>query len=172
MQTIIEPTPTTWIENLALEELRMDESGIVNFNDHLNPSFFLEESSIALMDNIKEEMEFYVNKFNEYRGNLNSQIKLFKISNTVNDFMLFRNSLRLVFARKSINLITIGFMSATGQIFGPRINDQSAVTEAPHELKARVGAYNKIIWEFMGEEIDVNALVRHYLTEFIRSSAK
>jgi hypothetical protein len=172
MQTIIENTPTQWIENLALEELRMDESGIVNFNDHLNPSFFLEESSIALMDSIKQQMELYVNRFNEYRGAQGSQIKLFKISNTVNDFMLFRNSLRLIFARKNINLISVGFLSATGQIFGPRINEQSAVTDAPHEIKARVGAYNKIIWEFMGEEVDVQALVRHYMTEFIRSSAK
>lgn len=172
MQTIIENTPTQWIENLALEELRMDESGIVNFNDHLNPSFFLEESSIALMDSIKQQMELYVNRFNEYRGAQGSHIKLFKISNTVNDFMLFRNSLRLIFARKNINLISVGFLSATGQIFGPRINEQSAVTDGPHEIKARVGAYNKIVWEFMGEEVDVQALVRHYMTEFVRSSAK
>lgn len=172
MLTTIEPTPTKWIENLALEELRMEESGVINFNDHLNPSFFLEESSINLMDDIRQEVDFYVTKFNDYRDNQGSQIKLFKISNTVNDFMLFRSSLRLVFARKNINLITVGFLSSTGQIFGPRINEQSSVTDAPHEIKARVGAYNKIVWEFMGEEIDTKALVRHYLTEFIRSSAR
>ena len=154
MLTTHESTPTKWIENLALEELRMEESGVVNFNDHLNPSFFLEESSINLMEDIKQEVDFFVSKFNDYRDNQGSQIKFFKISNTINDFMLFRNSLRLVFARKNINLITIGFLSSTGQIFGPRINEQSAVTDAPHELKAKVGAYNKIIWEFVGEEIE------------------
>ena len=172
MLTTFDSTPSQWIENLALEELRMDESGIVNFNDHLNPSFFLEESSIQLMDEIKSLTEFYVEKFNNFRGIPGSQIKIFKISNTVNDFMLFRNSLRLIFSRKNINLITIGFQSATGQIFGPRINEQSSITEGPHELKAEVGAFNAIIWKFMGQEIDVEIMTRHYLTEFIRSSAR
>ena len=37
---------TTWIESLALDELNMEESGIVNFNEHLNPIHYLEESSI------------------------------------------------------------------------------------------------------------------------------
>jgi hypothetical protein len=124
------------------------------------------------MDEIKNLTEFYVEKFNNFRGSTGGQIKLLKISNTVNDFLLFRNSLRLIFARKSFDLITIGFHSPTGQIFGPRINEQSAITEGPHEIKAEVGAFNQIIWRFMGHEIDVEAMTRHYLTEFIRSSAK
>ena len=172
MLTTFDSTPSQWIENLALEELRMDESGIVNFNDHLNTSFFLEESSIQLMDEIKSLTEFYIEKFNNFRGPTGGQIKLLKISNTVNDFLLFRNSLRLIFVRKNIDLITIGFRSATGQIFGPRINEQSAITEGPHEIKAEVGAFNQIIWHFLGKEIDVEAMTRHYITEFIRSSAR
>ena len=39
-----------WIESLALEEINMDESGIVNINGHLNPALLLEESSILFMN--------------------------------------------------------------------------------------------------------------------------
>jgi hypothetical protein len=91
-----------WIESLALEEINMDESGIVNINGHLNPALLLEESSIQFMNDLRDRFEAYITKFNEYRGRNNSQssIKMFKISNTVNDFMLFRNSLRLILVRK------------------------------------------------------------------------
>ena len=72
---------TKWIENLALEELHMEESGVVNFNTQHNPSFFLEESSIRLLDQIRERSDLYVEKFNELRSNHhnNAQIKTFKI---------------------------------------------------------------------------------------------
>ena len=40
---------TTWIENLAIEEINMNESGIVDLHEHLNPIHFLEESSIEFM---------------------------------------------------------------------------------------------------------------------------
>ena len=30
---------TKWIESLALEELNMEESGVINFSEHLNPEY-------------------------------------------------------------------------------------------------------------------------------------
>ena len=59
---------TDWIETLALEELNMDETGIIHINDHLNPSHLLEESSIQFMDQLRERVDIYVGRFNEYRG--------------------------------------------------------------------------------------------------------
>lgn len=166
---------TTWIESLALEEINMEESGIVNITGHLNPELMLEEASIKFMNEIKDKFEVYVNSFNRYRSQSNSQfaIKMFKISNTVNDFMLFRNSLRLVFARKANDCISIGFIANGKDIFAARlsINDRHG-TQSMHELRAHIGAFGKISWRFNGEVVDVDALVRHYLTEFIVNSAR
>ena len=162
---------TKWIENLALEELHMEESGVVNFNSQLNPSFFLEESSIQLMNQIRERCDLYVSRFNELRSthHNSAQIKTFKVSNTINDFMLFRNSLRLIISRKSIDVITIGFLTSSGQVFAPRVNQNTSISEGAHEIKAHVGAFNKITWNFMDEKIDVYIMVRHYLSEFVFS---
>jgi len=105
---------TTWIENLALEEITMEESGVVNFSEHLNPMHMLEASSVEFMENLKEKFEIYLTKFNELRAHQDDKtktIKMFKISNTVNDFMLYRNSLKLVVARRSPDVISIGFRS-------------------------------------------------------------
>lgn len=164
-----------WIENLALDEVNMDESGIVNINGHLNPTLLLEESSIAFMNDLRDRFEAYITKFNEYRGRNNSQasIKIFKISTTVNDFMLFRNSLRLVFARKANDVISIGFLANGKDIYGARLsfNDQFGSTTI-HEIRAHLGPFNKITWRFNNEIVDVDALVRHYLTEFIINSSR
>ncbi|GAB4015312.1 MAG: hypothetical protein Fur0010_14200 [Bdellovibrio sp.] len=166
---------TKWIENLALEELNMEESGVINFSEHLDPRYFLEESSIDLMNKIRDRIEVYVTKFNQYRGNAqsSSQIRIFKISNTVNDFMLFRNSLRLIIARKSIDCITIGFLTANREYVAPRLNMKDHTNaQGVHEIKAHIGPFNKITWKFMGEEIDLDAMIRHYISEFISNSAR
>lgn len=166
---------TDWIENLALEELNMDETGIVHIDDHLNPVHLLEESSIQFMDLLRERVDIYVNKFNEYRGTKagGSHVKTFKISNTVNDFMLFRNSLRLVFARRANDLISIGFLTSGKDLFAARLNqDDQTSKHGIHEIRAHIGPFNKIAWKFQGEDVDLDALVKHYLAEFIRHSSR
>ena len=163
-----------WIENLALEELNMDESGIVDIHNHLDPVHLLEESSINFMNELRDRIEFSTQKFNEYRGNAlsNAQIKIFKISNTVNDFMLFRNGLRLIFARKANDLISIGFLANGKDLFAARLSvNDSMGSGSVHEIRAHLGPFNKISWRFQGEEVDLEALVRHYISEFIRQSA-
>lgn len=167
---------TNWIENLALEELSMEESGVIHLNEHLSPEILLEESSIEFMDQIRERLELYVNKFNQYRGSVGSSghIKIFKISNTVNDFMLFRNSLRLIFARKANDLITIGFLSGRDGIFSARLAGQEKTDyhQSLHEVRAQIGPFNDIEWTFKGDEVKVDSMAKHYLSEFIRNSSR
>lgn len=173
MENYIEYKSTKWIENLALQELNMEESGVIHFNEHLNPNVALEESSIELMDRLRELFDIYVTKFNEFRGNnlSTSAIKIFKISNTVNDFMLFRNSLKLVVARRSVDCISIGFLSNANGVFAARTTGFS-IDSKIHEIKAHVGPFNNIKWQFQGETVELEALVKHYLTEFIKHSAR
>lgn len=165
-----------WIEQLALEEINMDESGVIHMDEHLNPMALLEESSIDFMNTIRDRFEFYINHFNQYRGGANTAalIKTFKISNTVNDFMLFRNSLRMIFARRSHDVISIGFLSNGKDLFAPRLSesDTYAGQVGTHEIRAHVGPFNDISWRFQGEPVNIDSLTRHYLSEFIRQSAR
>ncbi|MAZ48728.1 MAG: hypothetical protein CME65_09200 [Halobacteriovoraceae bacterium] len=175
MDTQKEVISTNWIESLALEEITMEESGVINFSEHLDPLHMLEASSIEFMENLKERFEIYVGKFNELRSNQGDNtkaIKMFKISNTVNDFMLFRNSLKLVVARRSADVISLGFLSNAGGLFAARLNYEPDSTKKIHEIRAHVGAFNNIHWKFNGEDVDVDSLVRHYLTEFIKHTAR
>src|SRR5690606_5210900 len=165
----------SWIESLALEEVNMEESGIIRFNDHLNTQGLLEESSLNFVNKLKDRFEFYVTLFNQYRTQKDQSraIKVFRISNTVNDFMLFRNSLKLIVARRSLDVISIGFLSNSGGLFSARMeNDNTQSTHAIHEIKAHVGPFNSITWKFQGENVEVEALVKYYLTEFIKHSSR
>ncbi len=165
-----EQVSTEWIEALALEELNMEMSGVVNMNEHLSPAGALEESSIRFMDELKDHFELFVSKFNEYRG-ASAQIKLFKISNTVNDFMLYRNSLRLILNRRANDTIAIGFLTGSGEMLPARLGGNTPSVNGPHEIKAHVGAFNEITWRFRGEIVNVEAVARFYMSEFIRNSA-
>lgn len=174
----ISPSPqkisTTWIENLAIEEINMSESGVIDIHDHLNPIHFLEESSIHFMNELRDRIEFYISKFNQYREQRPSgHIKIFKISNTVNDFMLFRNALRLIFARRANDIISIAFISNGKDLLAPRLKlNDSFGGEGAHEIRAHVGPFNEITWRFQGEIVNKDAMVKHYLSEFIRQSAQ
>lgn len=153
----------------------MDETGIVHINEHLDPAILLEESSIEFMNLLKDRFELFVLKFNEYRGSSNSGsvIKMFKISNTVNDFMLFRNSLRLIFTRRAHDVISISFLVNGKDRYAPRMSaDDYLGAQQAHEIRAHVGPFNSISWRYAGEVVDVEALCKHYLSEFIRNSAR
>lgn len=165
---------TDWIESLAFDEINMDEAGVVDFNNHLDPQSFLEEESIRFMNRVRDLFEVYISKFNECRGGPDSgaQIKVFKISNTVNDFMIFRNSLRLIFSRKASDLIVINLLANGKDIFAPRVGESHQGSVSQHEISAIVGPFNSIKWKFHGEEVDVGAMVRHYLEEFVKNSAR
>lgn len=164
----------SWIESLAMEEVNMEESGIIRFNDHLNTQQLLEESSLNFVNKLKDRFEFYVTMFNQYRGNKEASrgIKIFRISNTVNDFILFRNSLKLIVARRAPDVISIGFLSNNGGLFTPRLQNENQSVHAIHEIKAHVGPFNTISWRFQDEPVETEALVKYYLTEFIKNSSR
>ena len=164
----------SWIESLAMEEVNMEESGVIRFHDHLNTQQLLEESSLNFVNKLKDRFEFYTALFNQYRSNRDNSrsIKVFRISNTVNDFMLFRNSLKLIVARRAPDVISIGFLSNNGGLFAARLANENQSVHAIHEIKAHLGPFNNITWRFQGEPIEVEPLVKYYLSEFIKNSSR
>jgi hypothetical protein len=164
----------SWIENLALEEVNMEESGIIRFNDHLHTQQLVEESSLNFVNKLKDRFEFYVSLFNQHRSSRDSSraIKIFRVSNTINDFILFRNSLKLIVARRAPDVVSIGFLSNNGGLFSARLATETQSVHAIHEIKAHVGPFNTISWRFQSEPVEVEALVKYYMTEFVKNSSR
>lgn len=165
-------TNQSWIEQLALDEINMEETGVVHFQK-TDPEKILEEASVKLMAEIKDLFELYVHKFNEYRSQYGSEhnIRIFKISDTVNDFMLFRNSLKLIVARRSADVISIGFLSNSGGLRAARLGTET-LEQKIHDIRGHLGPFGHITWKFQGNDVHFPSLVRHYMTEFAQLSAK
>ena len=153
---------TTWLQNLVEQEKSWEASGVISALDTDDLSQSLNQSSIQFVEELRQLFEYYVHLFNELRGSdaTNKQIKIFRISNTANDFILFRNSLKLMVFRKNADVIGIGLFVGNTPI------DQ----HHSHELKAHIGPFKKISWQIHGEDVDAQALVQEYLTEFIKQS--
>ena len=135
---------TRWLEQLALDEVNMEETGIIHFQS-VDPAKMLEEASINIMGELKDLFESYVDKFNRHRGQFGADhnIRLFKISDTVNDFMLFRNSLKLVVARRSADTISIGFLSNSGSLRAAKLNTES-LHQKIHDIRGHLGPFGHI----------------------------
>lgn len=161
-----------WIQNLINEELEAETTGIVHVPSEEDRIQLLDRTSIEKMEDLREQFEFSVNMFNGARAADKPQkaIKLFKIANTVNDFMLYRNSLKLIFARKAVDVITISFFSNQSGFYPTATSYFEPPKEYHHELVASLGPFHQVTWTYQNEAIDVESLSRYLFTEFVRNS--
>jgi hypothetical protein len=150
-----------WVEQLAEQEIDADMTGIVHLPNEDDQLRLLDGSSIELMEMLRNEFEVAVSFFNEHMGKNfpQKQIKTFKIANTVNDFMLFRQSIKLVVSRKAVDLISVSLIKNAGD------NKDFYV-----ELVARFGAFQEINWWYQDQKIQLSPVVQFLVTKFIKES--
>ena len=85
---------TEWIKELVSSELQMEEQGEVDVTAGYNPDNNLEAETIQFLTEIKENFIDYATIFNKHRGVAVGGVKIYGISRTQADFMLFRNGLK------------------------------------------------------------------------------
>ena len=90
-----------WIKELADQERRIESTGKVDLVVSLDQDQDLDEKTDLLLIEFRELIRGYADSFNRYRGSRMAGVKIFGIANTRADFMLFRNSLKLIFVKSS-----------------------------------------------------------------------
>lgn len=165
-----------WLRELADSEIKMEESGIIDFQAGFDPARQLEEESYKFLDTLKEEFVDYAAAFNQMRNSVSQMgnIKIYGISQTRADFMLFRNGFKLIFT-----LIEPGRIAIRPHYQGVSMIPGQSASEIRKEevagddiLIARWGAYGEIQWTHQDYPVNSDYLVRFYLSKFIRDSAK
>lgn len=158
-----------WLKRLVDNETELLRTGAGDFISHQDHRKVVEEASLEFMQELKEEFLNCVDLFNSYRGgsHLPNSVKIFNISNTQADFILFRNTMKLVVSNPALGVINFAF-----------VNRANTFTKAPvktkkegYDLIAQLYPFNDLAWTFHGERIDVEAVVRYLFTEFVKSSA-
>jgi hypothetical protein len=112
--------------------------------------------------------------FNQLKGSTVGRIKIYGISNTHADFMLFRNGFKLIFSLKEPGVLGIRFHYVGAgfvQVNAASDNGQKPPSEED-VLIARWGAFGDLVWTYQEQPVKTDYLVRYYVTRFIRESAK
>ena len=160
-----------WIKELIEAEQKMEESGIVDYAPSFDAEKTLEGESILLLHKLKDLLIDSTAIYNKMRGASVGGIKIYGISRTKADFMLFRNGYKLFFTMKRP-----GFIAVKTQHHGNDILSQQheSIDSIGHEdvIEARLGAFNEVIWTHQEQPINVEYLVRHYFSRFVKESTK
>lgn len=157
-----------WIKELVLEEQKMEDSGVVNLSA-TGPQTHLEEYTIDFLSDCKAGFVEAIATFNHMKGSTLGTIKLYGISNTKADFMLFRNGYKLIFSMKRAGEIEI-YHSITGSHFLANVGEEER--KLSDTLIAHWGAFGELHWQYRNLNVKLDYLIRHYLSLFIRESSK
>jgi hypothetical protein len=113
--------------------------------------------------------------FNQLKISTAGRIKIYGISNTHADFMLFRNGFKLIFALREPGVVSIRFDFVGSAFAQPSSSTDAGGAQTKGEedfLTARWGAFGDLVWTYQDQSVKADYLVRYYLTRFIRESAK
>lgn len=159
-----------WIKELVMAEQQMEEAGVVDMEAGFDPARQVEEATVEFMNDLKAAFVEAASAFNSLKGSTLGHIRIYGISKTRTDFMLFRNGYKLIFSMRQPGLITVSYSSA-GVHYTP---GQAKVEETSpmDQLRASWGAFGQLIWTYNEHEIDINYLIRYYMSRFVKDSAR
>lgn len=159
---------TNWLKRLVESESELLRTGSGDLVSHQDHRKVVEEATAEFMGNLKEEFLRCADLFNSYRGgsHLPNAVKVFAISNTQSDFILFRNTLKLVISNPALGVINFSFVSRTASFAKPQVKSK----REGYDLIAQLFPFNDLAWTFHGERIRAEAIVRFMFTEFVKSS--
>jgi len=159
-----------WIKELVHAEQQMEEAGVVDMTAGFDPNREMEEATVDFLMDLKLAFVEVTSAFNQMKTSGLGHIKIYGISKTKADFMLFRNGYKLIFSMARPGEIRI-FQTATN----PQFYFQAASEEAGIEtqvLSAEWGAFGQMTWTYKGQPINLDYLVRYYVSRFVKDSAK
>ncbi len=160
----------SWVKRLVRNEAELIRTGTGDLLGHQDHRKVVDEITHEFMEHLKNEFVSCVDAFNSYRGgaHLPNAVKIFNVSNTENDFILFRNNLKLVISNSALGVINFAFISRHSNFKGSPVKTQ----KEGYDLIAQMFPFNELAWTFHGERINVECVVRYMFTEFIKSSAQ
>lgn len=160
-----------WIKDLVRAEQQMEEAGVVDMTAGFDPKQQMEEATIDFLMDLKLAFLEVSSAFNQMKGSGLGHIKIYGISKTKADFMLFRNGYKLIFAFKEPGKIKI-FQTAANPQFVFQNSPQEQSGPEAQVLSAEWGAFGQLTWRYNGQPINMDYLVRYYLTLFVKDSTK
>ena len=166
-----------WIKDLVKAEQRMEETGVIDISGAFDVEEALTKETHLFMYELKNGFVESANAFNELKSSALGRVKIYGIAQTQSDFMLFRNSFKMIFSMKAPGVVSIrfNFMSAN-HIPHPNVIQTASATPTTlmdeHIIDARWGAFGELFWTYKNVPVKEEYIVKHHMTLFIKESAK
>jgi len=159
-----------WVKDLVESERKMEETGIIDLSAIPDETRDLQMKTNEFLREVKENFIEYSTAFNGMKNSTVGSIKIYGISNTIADFMLFRNGYKLLFSATGPGRVTMTFQTQSSQFIpGPA---HTATPSNEEYLEAQFGPFGETTWTYRGTSVNPEYLVRYYLSRFIRESAR
>ena len=159
-----------WIKDLVESERRMEETGMIDISAIADESRDLKIKTNEFLKTLKEIFVESATAFNNMKNSTVGGVKIYGISNTVADFMLFRNGYKLLFSNAQPGRISMTFQTQPSHIMN--MGTQPAAPSMEEFLDAKYGPFGEMAWTYRGTSVNPEYLVRYYLSRFVRESAK
>lgn len=157
-----------WIRELVKSEQRMEETGLVEVQSGDAERILLEQETVRFLEELKQEFVDAASAFNHLKASAIGRIKIYGVAQTAADFMLFRNGFKMIFSQSNPGQIRVKF-NFIGTNFIPNEQDTASIEE--DLIDSAWGPFQELSWLYQGQEFKSKALVKFYLSKFIRESA-
>lgn len=157
----------SWIKELVRVEHEMEESGVIQISTGFNPEKQLYSESVSMLNHLKMDFVDASTAFNQMKNSPLGRVKVYSISETQADFMLFRNGFKLIFSLKQPGRIGMRFHQASN--LNPAFE---AKPQNEEFLIAEWGPFGDLVWTYNGKPVKVDYLIKYYTTRFVHESAK
>jgi hypothetical protein len=161
-----------WIKELVAAEQQMEDAGVVDMEAGFDPHRQVEEATYDFITDLKAAFVEAASAFNQMKGSTLGQIRIYGISKTKADFMLFRNGYKLIFSMRQPGTITVSYSSAVAQYVPGTTPQQPEAGRSADLLRATWGAFGQLIWTYNEHSINLDYLVRFYMSRFVKDSAR
>jgi hypothetical protein len=160
----------SWIKELVLAEQQMEEAGVVDMEAGFDPDRQLEDATVEFINDLKAGFVEAAGAFNQLKGATHGHLRIYGISKTKADFMLFRNGYKLIFSMRQAGVITVTYSNAgANYVPGTGVQDDGQPKDT---LQAAWGAFGELVWTYKDHAINLDYLVRYYMSRFVKDSAR
>jgi len=163
----------SWIRELVSADEQLEKSVMIDMNLGLDTQRILVNESIQFLLRLKNDFAEAAASFNELKPSVLGRIKVYGIAKTHADFMLFRNGYKMIFSIKAAGVISMRFhYVGNTAIPQPQAKENVTIVMEEEMLEAKWGAFEEVLWSYKGQPFKSQFLVRHYMTLFIKDSAR
>jgi hypothetical protein len=147
-----------WSTQIAFHERRMEKEGTADYGVPFRRQELLAEKTKEFARQLQHSFRKHIEQFNLARKSAAHSIHIYKISRSDEDFLVYRNGVKLIISAQRAGIISLSF----NQFIAP----VSQTDKHAHvELEALWGPFDQLLWTYKGERIQLLDIVRYFLSE-------